>query len=196
MNRIVIGVDISKQKFDASFSLDGKIWFYQFFDNTLTGFQHFIKWLDTHQVSSYLVAMEATGRYGENLAEFLYARQCTVSILNPAQIRYYSKSCLTRSKTDKSDARLIAEFAGKHEIKPWKPLPEEIKKVKALERCLDRFKGDRLQIINRLEQEKDKDIGNLLEERLSLIDQQIQTLKTSLQALAATVKGVEQSLTL
>lgn len=39
---------------------------------------------------------------------------------------------------------------------------ERIKKVKALEWCLDSFKGDRTQIINRLEQEKDRDVRSLL----------------------------------
>ena len=57
--------------------------------------------MDKYGLSSVHAVMEATGRYGEDLAEFLYAEGHKVSVLNPAQIRYYSKSCLTRSKTDK-----------------------------------------------------------------------------------------------
>lgn len=45
MNPIVIGIDISKRKFDASFSLEGKTGFYQPFENTPRGFQNFVKWL-------------------------------------------------------------------------------------------------------------------------------------------------------
>jgi transposase len=74
VNSVVIGIDISKQKFDCSFSLDSKTWHYQLFDNQDKGFQDFLKWLSTYKVSSFHVVMEATGRYGEELAEFLYAK--------------------------------------------------------------------------------------------------------------------------
>jgi transposase len=119
-----------------------------------------------------------------------------VSILNPAQVKYYSKSCLTRSKTDKVDSKLIAEFAGKHETRPWQPLPKEMKKLKALERCLDSFKHDKTQITNRLKQEKDTQVRALLTERLDLIEQQIESLEASLKELAKTADNIKQSITI
>jgi transposase len=142
MNSIVIGIDISKQKFDASFSRGDKSWHHQVFDNNVKGFEALLKWLSFPQDSSLHVVMEATGRYGEDLADFLYAKGHKVSILNPAQIKYYSKSCLSRSKTDKVDSKLIAEFATKHEVKLWQPLSDEMKKLKALERGVEAFKRD------------------------------------------------------
>lgn len=140
--------------------------------------------------------MEATGRYGEGLAEFLYENGHKVSILNSAQIRYYSKSCLTRSKTDKVDSKLIAEFASKHETKTWKPLSSQMKKLKALERCLDSFKHDKTQITNRLEQEKDKDVQKLLKERMELIEKQIETLDAALKKLLTTTEEIKTSVAL
>lgn len=196
MSSIIIGVDISKHTFDCSYSVDGKNWNHKVFDNKAKGFQDFLKWISPHKVLSCHVVMEATGRYGEDLAEFLYAQGCLVSILNPAQIKYYSKSCLTRSKTDKVDSRLIADFASKHELKLWQPPTEEIKKLKALERCLESFKGDKTQIINRLEHEKDKEVCSLLTERLDLIEQQIQSLESSLKTLAKTATSVKEAVTL
>jgi transposase len=140
--------------------------------------------------------MEATGRYGEGLAEFLYGKGHKVSILNPAQIRFYSKSCLTRSKTDKVDSKLIAEFAGKHETKAWKPLSSERKKLKALERCLASFKQDKTQITNRLEQETDKDVQDLLKERIEFIEQQIEILEAKLKKLLTTTEEIKTSVAL
>ncbi|WP_148234189.1 IS110 family transposase [Candidatus Midichloria mitochondrii] len=42
--------------------------------------------------------MEATGNDGKSLAQFLHNHGHKVSILNPAQIKYYAKSRLVRAK--------------------------------------------------------------------------------------------------
>ena len=172
--------------------MEGQKWHHCVFDNTPQGFKEFLEFLSQKGISSGHAVMEATGRYGEDLAEFLYANGHKVSILNPAQIRYYSKSCLTRSKTDKVDSKIIAEFSSKHETKIWKPLPSEMKKLRALERCLERFKHDKTQITNRLEQEKDGDVRELLTERLNLIEQHIESLEGSLQTLLKTTHTVKK----
>ncbi len=52
MNSLVIGIDISKQKFDASFSLHAKAWHHQVFDNATKGFENFLKWLNPYSFSS------------------------------------------------------------------------------------------------------------------------------------------------
>jgi transposase len=44
--------------------------------------------------------MEATGIYWEGVAQFLATADLTVSVVNPAQIKAYATSRLTRSKTD------------------------------------------------------------------------------------------------
>ena len=54
--------------------------------------------------------MEATGIYGEALAEHLFDARLTISVVNPARIKGFAKSELLRSKTDKIDAGLIARF--------------------------------------------------------------------------------------
>lgn len=196
MNSVVIGIDISKQKFDSSFSFGHKKWRHQVFDNTSQGFKEFLEWANKNGTSSFHAVMEATGRYGEDLAEFLYGNGHKVSILNPAQIRFYSKSCLARSKTDKVDSKLIAEFASKHETKAWKPLSNEMKKLKAFERCLGSFKQDKTQITNRLEQERDTEVQKLLKERMELIEQQIETLEAALKELMTTTEEIKASVTL
>jgi transposase len=103
---------------------------------------------------------------------------------------------LSRNKTDKVDSKLIAEFASKHEATLWHPLSDEMKRLKALERNLETFKRDRTQITNRLEQEKDPTVRNLLIKRVKLIDQQIKTLKSALQDLRQKENTINQSITL
>lgn len=122
MKRITIGIDISKNKFDAAYKNIGQKWQRRTFDNTSEGFKAFLKWLEEKDIETYHVVMEATGRYGEDLANFLYMSGYKVSIVNPAQIKYYSQSLLRRTKTDKIDSQLIAEFAERHELPSWAPL--------------------------------------------------------------------------
>ena len=74
--------------------------------------------LDVH------VCMGATGVYWEEVAQFLAPQGLTVSGVNPAQIKAYAASRLTRSKTDALDARLIAEFCTERQPPPCSPDPK------------------------------------------------------------------------
>jgi hypothetical protein len=42
-----------------------------------------------------------------------------VSGVNPFQIKSFAQSCLTRGKTDKIDAQLIARFCAERPPEPW-----------------------------------------------------------------------------
>ena len=52
------------------------------------------------------VALEATGRYSDAVALFLYDQGYTVRVLNPAVLVDYRKSANVRSKTDALDAHM------------------------------------------------------------------------------------------
>lgn len=54
--------------------------------------------------------MEATGCYGAKLAEYLYNNNFKISVVNPAKIKGFAQSKLSRVKTDKADCKLIAQF--------------------------------------------------------------------------------------
>ena len=54
--------------------------------------------------------MESTGNYGEPLAAYLFGLGYTISVVNPAQIKGFGRSELSRTKTDRADAQLIARF--------------------------------------------------------------------------------------
>lgn len=95
--------------------------------------------------------MEATGFYGLALAEYLYAQKYSVSIVNPACIKAYSRSRLSRHKTDKIDAQLIAEYASKQNLKLWHPTSPLLKEIRELYRCLQALKQQLNQVHNHLE---------------------------------------------
>jgi transposase len=80
--------------------------------------------------------MEATGAYSQPLADFLVAKGYSVSVVNPAKIKAYAKSELSRAKTDKADAKLIARS-----MQPglWTPPPSAIRRLHALTRRIERL---------------------------------------------------------
>ena len=70
---------------------------------------------------------------------------------NPAQIKAFGASRLVRTKTDKVDAQLIAEFCRERHPEPWQaPLPGE-QALRALALRLDVLQAMRTQENNRLE---------------------------------------------
>lgn len=153
MNKIILGVDISKKHFDVSLFMSNK---HKKFSNNKTGFQLLEDWIakytpecqDSGKIHVYL---ESTGFYGEELAEFLYKKGYKVSIVNPSCIKSYARSKLSRHKTDKIDAQLIAEYCDKYNPDLWKPLPAETKELRELARCIDNLKLQHNQITNQLE---------------------------------------------
>src|SRR5687768_9709184 len=64
-----------------------------------------------------------------------------VSVLNPAIIHHYAQSQLSRAKTDRVDADLIADYTAKEHPAAWTPLPRDIRELQALVRRLDALLG-------------------------------------------------------
>lgn len=106
------GIDISHLVFDVTDS-DGN--YYQF-KNRISGFKKFVKLLtiDSHCV------MEATGYYHYQLAYYLLESGIKVSVENPLAVKRFIQMKLSKIKTDKSDSKLICEYAKQVELKLWK----------------------------------------------------------------------------
>ena len=105
------GIDISKDVFDVTNS-EGH--YYQF-KNTLKGFKAFLRLLDNR---SHCV-MEATGYYHYQLAYFLRDNDINVSVENPLSVKRFIQMKLSKIKTDKSDSKLICEYAQQVDLKLW-----------------------------------------------------------------------------
>lgn len=151
---LVVGIDVAKHSFDLAIDLaNGKHRTKAKLSNDAKGFQALQAWLRTHAQPDSWIVMEATGTYHEALAEFVHGQGYRVCVLNPAQTALYARSQLTRVKTDRSDAKLIASYGARHQeqLRPWQPDPPALKQLKALVRR----RGDLQQMLqmerNRLE---------------------------------------------
>jgi transposase len=128
----ILGIDVAKAKLDVVLRLpEGKLRS-KVVDNTPAGFATLSAWLEKHDVTILHVCMEATGTYWEAVAEYLADAGHTVSVVNPAQIKAFGAAGLVRTKTDKVDARLIAEFCAAQRPEPWQVPSPTLRELRAL----------------------------------------------------------------
>lgn len=146
----VLGIDMAKATFVVALRLpDGRLR-RKSCANTPSGFEELGGWLARQPVARVHATLEATGTYGEALALWLHEAGHVVSVVNPAVIHAYARTRLTRSKTDRIDATLIADYTATQAPAPWTPLAPEIRQLQALVRRLDALHGMRTQELNRL----------------------------------------------
>ena len=74
-----------------------------------------------------------------------------VSVVNPAQTHAFGKSELSRAKTDKADAKLIARYGLQAQLDRWAPLPANVRHLQALTRRLEHLLEMHRMEQNRLE---------------------------------------------
>jgi transposase len=92
------------------------------FTNNEQGYQQFIDWIESLFANDKpLICMEVTGAYSLPLAEFMVNQNYTVSVVNPAKIKAFAGSELSRTKTDKADVKLIARYAITMQPSLWTP---------------------------------------------------------------------------
>ena len=172
----VVGIDIAKHTFDiATLQANGKHRTKAKLSNDPKGFDVLLQWLDKHAEPQAWILMEATGIYHEALAEWLYEQGYRVSVLNPAQIAFYARSQLQRVKTDKVDAKLIADYGHRHqqELRVWKPEQPAIKRLKALTHRLKDLQELEQMEQNRLDVTSDTKVAASIRSVLEHIRQQI-----------------------
>ncbi len=111
---IYIGIDAAKDKHDCHFvNSDGEVLLDNLrILNNLDGFNKLkqaIEQFSTGDNSQIKVGLESTGSYSANIISFLKQLNLSVTVLNPYNVaNLRPATTLRKTKTDKSDARLIA----------------------------------------------------------------------------------------
>ena len=151
MSNLILGIDISKKNFDVALLIDNKIKTKKF-TNSTKGFVDLKQWLGNKAIDNIHACMEATGSYGIKLAEYLYSNNFKVSIVNPARVKGFAMSKLSRVKTDKADSELIAKFCQAMQPDLWQPAPKYIQELQQWVRRLDNLLANKNQENNRLKE--------------------------------------------
>jgi len=142
MKKIVVGIDISKEKIDASaidvsesrlgvVKLD-----YQVFDNRPMGFRRMLVWArrlkaDTG-LEDVLFCCETTGGYDRSLCDYIYAKGYDIWREGALQIK--RSMGVRKGKDDKADSLMIAEYAMRHIDKAvmYETPSQSVRELKAL----------------------------------------------------------------
>lgn len=145
-----LGLDLAKLKFNACLVRESGKLRHKVFPNTEAGFAQLSDWLGSQGADRVHACMEATGTYGDALAAYLHERGHTVSRVNPAAVKAYAQSHLSRTKNDRVDAALIAGFCAERRPPEWQPPAPELRELQALVRRLDSLVEMRTMEENRL----------------------------------------------
>lgn len=205
---VSVGIDVSKDQLAVAVQRgDGRLDQAEF-ANDRGGWRKLDHFLDKRQAKTGQVCLEATGSYGEGVAEFLYARGYAVSVVNPARIKAYAASQLRRNKTDQLDAALIADFCASQTPPLWTPPDPAWRELRALVRHLSDLEDDLQRQRNRLHAlehsaHRSAQVEADLKAQMALLEQQLEQVKALLQEhidqhpdlrrqrdLLVTIKGV------
>jgi len=143
----VIGIDISKASFDVLFLKEKGVYVYFKFSNDVKGFNKFFKYVDQ---SDHCV-MEASGPYYLFLAYYLFEKGVAVSVVNPLQIKHFVRMRMTKAKTDKKDAQMIAQYGESEVPGAWQPDQDQVVHLQQINTAVEGLHKQATMLHNQLE---------------------------------------------
>ena len=152
-----VGIDMALEKFDVCLSLiddHQKVTVVSTtsFANNLKGFNLFQNWMYKRQKFSlpviYLV--EATGIYHEQLAWYLFEKNCSLVVILPNKAKKYKEALGIKSKNDKIDAIGLARLVCEQHLKLWQPVSKSIYKMRILTRQIEAISAQITVVQNQL----------------------------------------------
>jgi len=187
-DKMCLGIDVSKKTLDCCL-YDGNDYKHKIFNsNNASIVSKIIK--NYKLTKACKVVMEATGVYHTSIFKSFYEKGFNVVVENPLKIKSYSKMKLCRVKTDKADAKLIAEYGYMQVTErtiPHEPYQDELA---ALLKLIDGYKCDVTRCKNRLEALNNYSINTSihiasLNRQIISLNKEIQTLKVSIREIIA-----------
>ena len=183
MSKAILGIDVGKYELAVALQKDGKFTD-KLVENNLKGFQQILKFLG-NKATKAEIYLEATGRYGEEVTDFLFDRGFDVKVINPAQIRAFAQAKLARHKTDKVDARIIAEYGATFGGRSYSKIKENVKELRELFRASLSLKDELVATKNHLENNEllPKSVADLWEKRAENLEKDIQLVEKKMREI-------------
>lgn len=145
---IYVGMDISKKTVDVQIKHDGQ-YHHHTIPNTVDGWQILLVALSPHDKTAVHCCCEYTGSYWHGIAQALHESGYKISVVNAYSIKHYARLLMTRNKTDKQDARLIADYCEQQQPGAWRPKTQSAIKITALNRRIAQLQKMRTMENNR-----------------------------------------------
>ena len=188
MRKLFLGVDVSKDKLDISFTVDG-----QKFDSiailnnesSILGFFDYLK--ITYKKTSFFFGYEATSNYMHVLQKLLHASKHQQIMINPYMMSHYLKHLNSRIKTDLVDSVGITKYLMTLESNDFKTIYCDSEKVlKKYTSTIDILRKLDTQLKNFVHSQKELKI-DLLDTTIALLLIKIKDTKKTLEKEAQNV---------
>lgn len=181
-----LGIDVSKNSLDLACTIDGqKICASRSVKNNADGFKAAYEYAQQQaqkrKCDTIHVCVEATGCYSDAVVDYFQQLSVKITVANPAQIKAFGKSCLSRTKTDQVDAKLIAFYSARM-LPSATPKPsEELRELKKLVRYLDSLIEQRAHQKNQLESATHSKIVESININIAHYDNQIKEIESQIE---------------
>lgn len=149
---LYVGLDVASEKHDCCILNEKKKAMQSFsFPNSSIGFESLLSALSGVRPDEIKIGLEATGIYSENLSVFLRRKGFNVTTINPLLLKKHQcATTLRKTKTDKADAKGIAQFIAEEGFQPDLPVSYHIQELKSLTRARFSFVQDRSALKNKV----------------------------------------------
>jgi transposase len=128
MDKLIVGVDVSKEKFTTATGWQKVIKEQGEWVNTVSGCRNFADKMEQTAKelgSSQLhLIIEPTGGYEAQLVAEAYRRGWLVTQVNPLDVSLWARGLGKRAKTDRQDARKLTQFGLEQNPPPQRPLAD------------------------------------------------------------------------
>lgn len=205
-----VGIDIGSKELVVVIQVKGKSQAPKTFENTPEGIQAMVRCIAKQGPAR--VCLEATGTYHFDAAIALAdAENIEVMVVNPKASKHFAAAMMTRNKTDRVDADVLACFCARMDFVAWQKPAVERLQLRCIARRIAALKAQKTQSKNQLHalqasaetpalvlqdleefiQELEKRIDKLQQAAVELIRQQADLLP--LFNLLISIKGIAEA---
>jgi len=142
------------------------------------------------KVPNPVFVMETTGVYHEELTHFLYSNEQKVSVVLANKIKHFAKSLNIKTKTDKADAQMIAQYGLERQLEWWQPMMPQMKNLRDL--CRERLSLKKDIVRCKCQIHGMKHAHSTLDVVLQIKEQQIEFLEKNIQTIENEIIRITQ----
>lgn len=140
-----------------------------------------------------LAVVEPTGGYERRVVDALYAAGVPVAVVNARQIREFARASGCLAKTDRVDARILADYALRMAPTPRPPKPEAARRLCDLVRRRRQVVDMRKAELTRRKQTRESDLARDIDQAIAFMTGHIQSLEKRIAEYIATNRNLTRN---
>lgn len=168
---VYLGVDVSKDSLDVHF-LDQA----HHLPNSAAGIARLLKLIAKHPGTVQIIC-EATGGYERSMCSAVHAKNIRLTVANPRLPRDFARSRNRLAKTDRIDAKILADYGASAAPEPTPAPSPALERLALMVAQRDMLVAERAAFKVRLQQASDKLLRKQIERLISTFGQEIDKLE-------------------